>query len=165
MGRKAKTLVLTGRTDLRMTKPSATAFTPAKQRRFFEALRASCNVVRSSEAAGISARTVYRHRKARAAFRAQWAETLREAYADLELAMLERTLNGTTRTITRDGAVKEIVHEYPNAVAMTLLKLHRDTVVEAGTEPGPAEVAELRERIARKIERLRERQAREQAAQ
>lgn len=158
MGRSAKALVLRGRADLKMTRPDRRAFTPAKQRRFFEALRATCNVLRSCEAAGTSSVTVYRHRKSSAAFRAQWAETLREAYADLELAMLERALNGTTRTVTAsDGSVKQRLHEYPNAVALTLLRLHRDGVAEVSVEHDPADVDELRARIARKLGRLRER--------
>ena len=160
MERKAKALVLTGRTELRMTKSIRTAFTPAKQRRFFEALRATCNVLRSCEMADVSTPTAYRYRKLSAAFRAQWAETLREAYADLELAMLERTLNGTVKTVTREGAVKETVHDYPNAVALTRLRLHRDAAAEASVDQDPIDVAELREKIARKLERLRERQAR-----
>lgn len=165
MGRKAKMLVLTGRDQLRKTKPVRTAFTAAKQRRFFEALRQTCNVLRSCEMAEVSTCTVYRYRKLQAAFRAQWAEVLREAYADLELAMLDRALNGTARTVTRDGAVREVVHDYPNAVALTLLRLHRDAATEAAGAQGPIDVEELRERLAQRIERLRERHARDESSE
>jgi len=139
-------------------------FTGPKQDAFFEALEATCNVSAAASAAGVCKATVYVHRRNSAAFRARWAVTVREAYARLELAMLERALNGSVKTVTRaDGSV-ESVHEYPNAVALTLLRRHQELAAEAGQEHDPAEIEELRERLAAKIERLRKRLDKEAAA-
>lgn len=133
------------------------SFTLAKQEIFFAELAATCNVTASARKAGVSKQTVYAHRRASAGFRARWALAVREAYANLELAMLERALNGTVKTVTRaDGSVDK-THEYPNAVALTLLRRHQELAAEVGTEHDPANVEELRERLANKIERLRKR--------
>ena len=132
-------------------------FTAAKQEAFFAELEATCNVSAAAKAAGVCKATVYVHRRRSAAFRARWAATVREAYARLELAMLERALNGSVKTVTRaDGSVDKI-HEYPNAVALTLLRRHQEMAAEAGVEHDPATIEELRERLATKIERLRKR--------
>ena len=92
-----------------------------------------------------------------AAFRAAWAEALAEAYRNLELMMLERAMNGTVKTVTRaDGSIDR-THEYPNAIALTLLRLHRDSAAaaEEEAEASEADVEELRARILRRIQRLR----------
>lgn len=130
-------------------------FTQARQERFFAELAATCNVTRAYRAAGVSKYCVYDHRRKSAAFRTRWTEAVRDSYARLELMMLERSMNGTVKTITRaDGSVEKI-HDYPNAIALQLLRLHRQTAAEAETEYEPEDVEEVRERIADKLERLR----------
>lgn len=132
------------------------SFTKARQERFLAELGATCNVKRSARRAGVSDKTVYRHRRQSAAFRAGWAEALKEAYANLELAMLDRMLNGTVKTVRRAGKIVDRTHEYPNAIALTLLRLHREHAMpEAETSPEAAD--ELRERIFRRVEKLRAR--------
>ena len=62
-------------------------------------------------------------------------------------------------TTSSDGR-QSIVREYPNALAMSLLKMHRDTVREAdASEIDEREVAEARERIASKLDRIAQRVA------
>jgi hypothetical protein len=151
-----------GRPQLRKA-PRRARFTLAKQERFFAALTATCNVAAACRAARISTRCVYHHRIKSAAFRARWAVAIREAYVGLELMMLERAMNGTVKTITRPDGGVQTVHEYPNNVAMLLLKLHRDTASAAEQEHDPEDVDEVRARIAKKIDRLRQRIEREQA--
>ncbi|HWT12837.1 MAG TPA: hypothetical protein VN231_08805 [Allosphingosinicella sp.] len=144
-----------GRPQLR--KPRRGAFTKAKQERFFAELAATCNVTLSARKARIHRTTVYEHRLKSAEFRARWAAAVREAYAALELMMLERGMNGTVKTITRaDGAVQRI-HEYPNAMALQLLRMHRQTAAEAEEIHDPEDIEEVRARIAKKLERLRKR--------
>lgn len=156
MGRsKSRTTLAGGRRPQMRSK--VRGFTVAKQEIFFAELAATCNVSMAARRAGVCKATVYVHRRTSAAFRARWAVTVREAYARLELAMLERALNGNVKTVTRaDGSVDRI-HEFPNAVALTLLRRHQELAAEAGQEHDPANVEDLRERLATKIERLRKR--------
>jgi hypothetical protein len=72
--------------------------------------------------------------------------------------MLDRSLNGSEKIVTRKDGSEERIREYPNAVAMTLLRLHRETAEEATREADPADVEELRERLFNKLERLRKRE-------
>lgn len=156
MARKELVLVHDKRPLLR--KPKRNSFTAAKQDKFFAELAATCNVNAACRKARVSKPTVYRHRRMSAEFRARWREAVSESYAALELMMLERAMNGTVRTVTgADGSVEKKVHDYPNAVALTLLRMHRDTVAEAEAEHDRDDVDEVRERIARRIARLRAR--------
>lgn len=132
-------------------------FTPARQEAFFVELEATCNVAAAARKVGIDRSTAYQHRRKCARFRARWALAVQEAYARLELAMLERAMNGTVKTVTRaDGSIDR-THEYPNALALQLLRQHRDLAPEAQPALEPEEIEEIRVRIAAKIERLRAR--------
>lgn len=148
---------------LRMRKPKKTDFTAAKQDKFFATLAATCNAAAAARAARISKQTANRHRRKYAAFRARWAEAVREAYANLELMMLKRMMDGTVKTVTKHDGSTETVHEYPNALALQLLRLHRGEAAEAAIEHNPADVDEARERIIRRIARLRKQRAEERA--
>ncbi|MDQ8757833.1 hypothetical protein RCO27_16525 [Sphingosinicella sp. LHD-64] len=140
-----------------LQKPKPRAFTKAKEDKFLAALAATCNVTQSARRAGVSKAAVYERRQKSAAFRARWAATVGEAYANLELAMLERMMNGTVKTVRRaDGSVDE-TRDYPNAIALQLLRLHRETAIEAEQEHDPEEIEEVRVRLAERIERLRKR--------
>jgi hypothetical protein len=142
-----------GRPQVRKAKPRA--FDKTKQDIFFETLAATCNVTRSARRAGVGKFAVYDHRRKSAAFRARWAAAIGEAYANLELTMIERMLNGTVKTVRRaDGSVDE-TREYPNAIALQLLRLHRDTAVEAERDHEPEDVEEVRAQLAERLERLR----------
>ncbi|WP_265529181.1 hypothetical protein [Sphingomicrobium marinum] len=122
---------------------------------FFETLAETCNVTHSCDAAGISTGSCYKRRRADAAFRQRWVEALAHGYAKLELALLERALVGTEKVTTYKDGKTSVVREYPNALAMSLLKMHRDTVREVESEePDPHEVEEARERILMKLERM-----------
>jgi hypothetical protein len=48
--------------------------------------------------------------------------------------------------------------EYSNQLGLTLLKMHRDTAVEAAPENEPENIEEIRERLFNKLERLRKRE-------
>ena len=71
--------------------------------------------------------------------------------------LLERSFNGTEKVITRKDGSEERVREYPNNIAIQLLKMHKDTAVEAEREHSSEAVAELREKLRRKLARLKER--------
>ena len=152
----AKTELAGGKVP-RLRRARKSAFDAAKQAAFLRELAATCNVTLAAERAGAAIGTVYDHKAKDAAFRAAWAEALAEAYRNLELMMLERAMNGTVKTVTRaDGSVDR-THEYPHAIALTLLRLHRDSAAaaEEEAEASEADVEELRARILRRIQRLR----------
>ena len=96
-----------------------------------------------------------------AAFRQAWGEALAIGYARLELMLLERSLNGSEKIVRHKDGSEERMREYPNQIALALLKLHRDSVVEAETEYREEEIEETRDRILAKLEKLKTRQGAE----
>ena len=92
-----------------------------------------------------------------AAFRAGWLEAVGVAYQRLELVLLDRAFNGVEKVVTRRDGSEERMVEYSNQLALALLKMHRDTAVEASTEVPPEDLDELRKRLIGKFERLKKR--------
>ena len=140
-----------------MRKPRRNEWTRAKEQTFFTALAETCNVKLAAEIAGMSVAGAYWRRKRDAAFRAGWAEAIGAAYQRLELVMLDRALNGTEKVVVRKDGSEERMREYPNQIAMHLLKMHRDSAMQAIEEPDEADVADVRARLVEKLERLRRR--------
>ena len=99
----------------------------------------------------------YRRRKMDAGFRASWLEVMAEAYQRLELVLLDRAFNGTEKVVTRRDGSEERMREYSNQLGLTLLKMHRETAIEADSELPPDDVDEIRERLVRKLQRLKRR--------
>jgi hypothetical protein len=140
-------------------------WTPRIEQRFADVLAETCNVTLASKAIKRSTGTVYAHRARSAAFRALWEAALATGYSRLELMMLERALHGQEKVVTgRDGSTR-VMREYPDRIALSLLKMHREG---AGTGEGTAaideaECEEARERILARLERIRERALEEQS--
>lgn len=156
--RKALPPAVDGGTRPRRRAKDGRSWTPAKERAFLAALAASCNVKYAAGEAGVSVSNIYVRRGKDAAFRRGWDKALAQGYAALELEMLKRALHGVEKTITaRDGSTTTVT-EYSDRVGLALLRMHRDTVVEAESEIADAEADEARERIIAKLERLRERE-------
>ena len=150
-------LVLAGGTKPRMRRAGKRDWTKAKEEAYVNELAETCNLTLAAAAAGVSVSSARERRKTNARFRASCAEAVGHGYHRLELATLERSLSGTEKiTIRKDGS-EERVREYPMAVALTLLRMHRETAAEAMSEPDPREVEELRERLFQKLQRLRKR--------
>jgi len=147
-------LKVVGSAKPKMRKPRRCEWTKAKERMFFTALAETCNVTASAQAAGMSASGAYFRRRKVAAFRAAWAEAIGIAYQRLELVLLDRALNGTEKVVKRRDGSEEVMRDYSNQVALTLLKMHRDSAKEATEEPDEVEIAELRQRLVDKLERL-----------
>ena len=147
-----------GRTQLQMRELSSGRISKRQVQTFFAALADTCNVKLSAREAGFTVQWAYLKRRTDAGFRAAWAEAVAEGYAKLELVLLERALTGTEKiTIRRDGS-EERVREYPNAIALQLLRRHRETAAEADMAIPEEEAAELRKRLLDKLERLRKRE-------
>lgn len=141
-------------------------WTAARTDLFFAQLAETVNVTRAAERADIPVSSVYLRRRKDPAFAARWLEALDEGYARLEMLLLEQSVNGFERVETvadGDGAVKQVktVRSFPHGVALTLLRLHRDTVQRyramKGADAGQRETGErLRAELARVRARLKE---------
>ena len=150
-------LVLQEGSQAKYREPTKRDWTKTKESGFLTALAETCNVTLACKDAGVSVAAVYARRKKNAAFRAAWLEAVAVAYRRLELLLLERSFNGTEKVITRKDGSEERVREYPNAIALKLLAMHKETAEAAEREPGEGELEELRARLQGKIERLRKR--------
>jgi hypothetical protein len=163
VARKSK-LVLVGAKKPQLRKASERSWTKAKEHEFLSVLAETCNVTRAAEEAGISVSHAYKRRKENAAFRAAWLEAISVAYQRLELVLLDRAFNGTEKVVKRRDGSEERMLEYSNQLGMALLKMHRDTVVEAATEFQPDQIEELKERLFNKLRRLKARDAEDAGA-
>jgi hypothetical protein len=132
---------------VQLRKPSRRNWSKARENAFLSILADTCNVTLAAAEAGVSVSHAYRRRKNGA------------AYHRLELVLLERAFVGSEKLIRRKDGSEERMVEYPNQLALTLLKMHRDTAVEATTEVPPDDVEEIRERLLEKLERIRKRDA------
>jgi len=150
-------LVLQEGSQAKLREPTRRDWTKKKETAFLTALSETCNVTLACSETGVSVAAVYARRKKNAAFRAAWGEAIAVAYRRVEMALLERALNGTEKVVTRKDGSEERVREYPNSVALQLLKMHKETAEEAEREPGEGEMEELRAKLQGKIARLRQR--------
>lgn len=137
----------------------------AKARAFLGVLAETCNVSQACRQSGVPMTVAYRRRKMDAGFRAGWIEAIATAYSRLELLLLDRAFNGTERVVTRRDGSEERMREYPNHIALKLLQMHRETALEADTEHAAEDVDEIRERLVKKLQRLKKRDEEEQEAE
>ena len=158
MARKREmTLVAAARPQLK--KPVNRDWSQEKAMSFLAVLAETCNVSEACRRSGVPMTVVYRRRKMDAKFRAEWHETLAGAYSRLELVLLERAFNGTEKVMTRHDGSVDRMREYPNHIALKLLQMHRETVMEAEQETPAEDVEEIRERLVRKLQRMKKRDA------
>jgi len=160
---KAGELVLVRGGKTQMRKASQRNWSKAKEREFLSMLAQTCNVSLAAAEAGISQSHAYRRRKIDAAFRSAWLEAISTAYQRLEMVLLERAFAGTEKIVRRKDGSEERMVEYPNQLALTLLKMHRDTAGEANGDPATGDVEDVRERLLGKMKRLQQRREQEKA--
>ena len=153
----ARNLKLVGGKKPQMRKPQPRAWTREKEAQFLTVLGETCNVTRAAQEAGVSTSSAYRRKKEHAAFRAGWLEAVSIAYQRLELVLLDRAFNGTEKVVKRRDGSDERMVEYSNQLGLSLLKMHRDTAIEAAPENEPQDAEEMRERIIAKLKRLKQR--------
>ena len=154
---KTTALVLESGIRKRQVRPSYRSWTPAKERRFLEALATCCNVKLAAKMAKVGTSAAYVRRQKNATFRAAWETALATGYAQLELMMLERALHGVEKVIVARDGTRTVMREYSDRVALALLRMHRDTARTADEPVDDAEYEEARERIMARLERLRDR--------
>jgi hypothetical protein len=153
--RKELTLVAARKPQLK--KRAKRDWSKAKGAKFLAVLGETCNVSEACRRSGVPMTVAYRRRKMDAGFRAQWNEQIAIGYQRLEAVLLERAFNGTEKIVTRKDGGEERVREYPNHIALQLLKMHRETAIEADYEPPSDDIDEIRERLIRKFQRLKKR--------
>ena len=153
-----KKLTLAGGARPQRKRTAGEGWSKRKADNFLRVVSETCNVSEACRESGISVGSVYRRRKTDAAFRGLWREAIGIAYSRLELELLERAFVGTEKVLPRRNGREERIREYSNQLGLTLLKMHRDTAIEAAPENEPDNIEEIRERLFNKLERLRQRQ-------
>jgi hypothetical protein len=138
-------------------------WTQAKADKFIEVLADSCNVSLAARAIKRSVANVYIQRTKDARFRAQWDQALAIGYARLEMMMLERALHGVEKVIVLKSGETKVMREYPDRVALALLRMHRESVGFINEGVDDDDYQEACERIIARLERLRERDEEEDA--
>lgn len=154
-GKSELVLVAGGKPQMRKATPRD--WTKEKEARFLSVLADTCNVTRAAEETGVSTAGAYKRRKENAAFRAGWLDAISVAYQRLELVLLDRAFNGTEKVVKRRDGSEERMLEYSNQLGLQLLKMHRNTATEASSELPPGDVNEMRERLVKKLLRLKQR--------
>jgi hypothetical protein len=163
LARKSKKLTLVAAAMPQLKKRAARDWSKEKAARFLGALTDTCNVSEACRRSKVPMTVAYRRRKMDAAFRAGWNDAIAIAYSRLELLLLDRAFNGTEKvTFRRDGS-EERIREYPNHIALRLLQMHRETAIEADTEMPSEDVSEIRERLVRKLQRMKKRDEEQEA--
>lgn len=161
-GENKKLVLVPGKVP-QMRKASKRSWNARKADHFLMVLADTCNVSEACRRSGLAMTVAYRRRQSDAAFRAAWVQSIAIAYQRLEAVLLDRFFNGTEKvTIRRDGS-EERMREYPNQLGLQLLKMHRETAVEAESDMPEEDVDEIRERIVRKLQRLKKRDEEEEA--
>ena len=163
MARNKKEMTLVAAAKPQLKKRAKRDWSKAKAQRFLTVLGETCNVSEACRRSKVPMTVAYRRRKMDASFRAEWADAIADAYRRLELVLLERAFNGTERVTTRRDGSEERMREYPNHIALKLLQMHRETAIEAEYEPQEDEIGEIRERLVRKLQRLKKRDEEQEA--
>jgi phage terminase small subunit len=149
--------MLKGGSKPQMRKASKRNWTKAKEREFLSVLAETCNVTEAARKAGVSLPYAYKRRKSNAGFRAAWREAIGTAYQRLELVLLDRAFNGTEKVTRRRDGSEERMLEYSNQLGLALLRMHRGTAGDANMEMPEEDLTESRERLFKKLMRLKDR--------
>lgn len=102
----------------------AVLFSKKRAAVFLTTLGEVCNVAAACRASGLSDTTVYRRRQSDPDFLAAWRGAVREGLARLEAEMLDRALNGKTKTVWHGGKKVGTVRDYNDRLALALLAMH-----------------------------------------
>jgi hypothetical protein len=100
-------------------------WSPAVERRFLDALGATCNVKAAIAEVGKSKGSAYGHRRRWPAFAKAWDQALHEAYAALENALM---VNGANLFSTPDYVPETVIRDMRVDDAIHLLHMHKHKV-------------------------------------
>jgi hypothetical protein len=163
LARKPKKLTLVAAATPQLKKRAKRDWSQAKAASFLGVLAVTCNVSEACRRSRVPITVAYRRRKMDAGFRAEWIETVACAYQRLETVLLDRAFNGTEKVVTRKDGSEERMREYSNQLGLTLLKMHRETAMEADSEMPAEDIDEIRERLVQKLQRLKRRDEEQEA--
>jgi len=135
-------------------------WTQKMSEQFVETLADTCNVTLAAASIGRSIANVYKWKGKDASFRAAWDRALAVGYSRLELMLLERALHGVEKVVVARDGTSSVMREYPDRVALTLLRMHRETAAMAEESVDGREHEEACARIIGKLSRLKDRDAR-----
>jgi hypothetical protein len=123
-------------------RPRHDGFTPAKQRKFFKALK-KCGCVKDScRAAGISKTTVDRWRDKDAAFDGKVAAARAMASAELDMIAWQRATQGCEEKIYRDGKLVSVRVKPSDAILRLLMQgANPEKYGRTGQRPPPKDKA------------------------
>ena len=133
-------------------------WSPAIERRFLDVLAATCNVTAALAEVGKSKGSAYGHRKRWPGFAKRWDQVLEEAYARLEIAVME---NAENLFSAPDHAPETAIRDMDVGHAIHLLHMHKNKLFNIGRGPagrrwrGPPALEEVRESILRKVEAIK----------
>ncbi len=134
-------------------------WTQKMSEQFVETLADTCNVTLAAASIGRSIANVYKWKGKDASFRAAWDRALAVGYSRLELMLLERALHGVEKVVVARDGTSSVMREYPDRVALTLLRMHRETAALAEESVDGREHEEACDRIIARLERLKDRGA------
>ena len=163
MRKKKKEMTLVAAKKPQLKKRAARDWSTDKAPKFLGLLADTCNVSEACRRSGVPMTVAYRRRKMDAAFRADGLERIAMGYQRLEAVLLERAFNGTERVVTKRDGSEERMREYPNQLGLALLKMHRETALETDSDVPAEDVREIRERLVRKLQRMKKRNEEQEA--
>ena len=157
---------------LQVKRVNSARWSEARERRFFDELVASANVRRAAEAAGVSGQAVYARRAKSAVFRKRWDQALANGRAAIEMGLVAEAKR------SMDPDEMDLPAPEPRVTVGEAIKITQMAQVsargrgraawgEAGFQDDEGEAfeqrkEELRARLQRKLEALRDRIVREQ---
>lgn len=144
---RAGTFVTRNRGKPQVKKEKVNSWTKARRELFLTELAATCNVTAALRKVGKTSGGLYALRRRSAEFRTEWDAALAEGYAKLEIALLDRAINGTVKPVFQAGKKVGEITEYSDAVAMRLLTAHR----EAAGRSAPMVLEDL-DTVRRRVE-------------
>jgi len=143
---------------------ASSRWSKAKEKLFFDELAATANVKRAARAAGVSPNAVYARRMRDTHFGAKWAAALETGRASIEMHLIEAANKSFDPDEIDTGDIQPKVSV---AQAIRIVQVHGSKKQQemltnpfAGQAASMSEedIEEARERLFRKIERLRKRE-------
>lgn len=132
------------------------AWSAKREAVFLATLAETGNVLGAARASGLSSANVYKRRERSAAFRAAWAEALREGYVRLETHLLQRALNGVRKPVWYGGKKVGSVVEHSDRLALALIAQHRASV-GASAVPATVSIADVQATLTYRLAEMNRR--------
>ncbi len=128
-----------------------------REEMFLSTLAETAKVREAIRVSQLSETNVYRRRRQSPEFAAKWLTALRQGYAELETMMLDRALNGVEKPVWHGGKQVGVMLEYNDRMALSLLQLHRGTVMGEARFAAETPVEELRAELKAKLGEMNKR--------